>query len=79
MFFPDSAALTLRFIITSARCCVASFSTFVHCRIASRSDDVHHVLQAGERLLDPLLFAGRELVLGDRRELRRAQRLLGRQ
>ena len=63
MFFPASAARTLRFIITSARCCVASFNAWVHCWIASRSVELDHVLQAGERLFDPLLLAGGELGL----------------
>ena len=37
MFFPASAAFTLRFIMISARCCVALLSTVVHWRMASRS------------------------------------------
>ena len=77
MDFPDSAALTDRFIITSARCWVAPFSACVFAWMTSRSGAVQHRLQVGERGFDPLPLAGAELGARDGVELRRAQRFLG--
>ena len=51
-FLPASASLTLRFIITSARCCVASLSACVCVANDVAIGAGHRLLQRGQRRLD---------------------------